>query len=615
MFQVNYQKRKNLELFNELSSEKILNLSEIQNYIPIYKKHFILNENNFNSVNLNHPKYLVKAIESLTNNSTNYKIKCVLNSTSIDVNVFFKLSPMMDPFKYLMNKYKNEIITLPKLNSTIETCPEKMLDMNNSAYIDGFFTYLSSILKNKFNFVNGIDYYGSYLSIKKNYKVNIFDDLEYLLESKSFIQNMNKTFTIDPEYDEIFKQHMLPSIKINEQSDDNNIEDFQFDDFNEDDDYETNKLNFKEFENFNKKNQIEENKESIVFTHLTEKNNEQNKNISDDNNYNDNYNDTDELSEYEYNDDSNTEYDTESESDADNYFKENNNDQEDDIEENENEENEENEENSTLTSSNESYVDEVLYATIPKFPVQIIAMECCEKTLDEYLMNNDITNEELLSILMQIVMTLLVYQSVFDLTHNDLHTNNIVYIHTTEKFLFYKYNGKVYRVPTYGKIFKIIDFGRSIYKLNNQIYCSDSFNYKTDGDSVGQYNCEPYVIPSKNIILPNKSFDLCRLGCSLFDNYFEPNEPISVCNDKNVFSSKRIIYEWCLDDDNVNILYKKSGEERYHDFKIYKMIARKVHNHTPENQLLRPEFDSFSKFKHPKKINNLIDIDLISLKI
>ena len=31
-----------------------------------------------------------------------------------------------------------------------------------------------------------------------------------------------------------------------------------------------------------------------------------------------------------------------------------------------------------------------------------------------------------------------------------------------------------------------------------------------------------------------------------------------------------------------NILYKKNGDERYPDFKLYKMIARTVHNHTPE---------------------------------
>ena len=51
---VNYQKRKNINLFTKFQTNKNLNLSNIQNYIPIYDKFFSLNETNFNSVNLNH---------------------------------------------------------------------------------------------------------------------------------------------------------------------------------------------------------------------------------------------------------------------------------------------------------------------------------------------------------------------------------------------------------------------------------------------------------------------------------------------------------------------------------------------------------------------------------
>ena len=71
-----------------------------------------------------------------------------------------------------------------------------------------------------------------------------------------------------------------------------------------------------------------------------------------------------------------------------------------------------------------------------------------------------------------------------------------------------------------------------------------------------------------------------------------------------------IINEWCKDDNKMNILYKTNGGERYPDFKLYKMIARCVHDHTPQVQLERPEFKKFLINK--KKINNvikLIDID------
>ena len=55
----------------------------------------------------------------------------------------------------------------------------------------------------------------------------------------------------------------------------------------------------------------------------------------------------------------------------------------------------------------------------------------------------------------------------------------------------------------------------------------------------------------------------------------------------------KLIVEWCLDDNGINILYKNNGVERYPDFKLYKMIARYVHNHTPLAQLERPEFKKY----------------------
>ena len=42
-----------------------------------------------------------------------------------------------------------------------------------------------------------------------------------------------------------------------------------------------------------------------------------------------------------------------------------------------------------------------------------------------------------------------------------------------------------------------------------------------------------------------------------------------------------------------NVLYKSNGEERYPNFKLYKMIARTVHEHTPEKQLDYAYFKQF----------------------
>ena len=81
-------------------------------------------------------------------------------------------------------------------------------------------------------------------------------------------------------------------------------------------------------------------------------------------------------------------------------------------------------------------------------------------------------------------MMLITYQKLFKLTHNDLHTNNIMYIETEKRFLYYKINNKHYKVRTFGKIFKIIDFGRAIYYYKNNLIYSDSFH--KDGDAATQ---------------------------------------------------------------------------------------------------------------------------------
>ena len=207
-------------------------------------------------------------------------------------------------------------------------------------------------------------------------------------------------------------------------------------------------------------------------------------------------------------------------------------------------------------------------------------------------------------------MILITYQKCFSFTHNDLHTNNIMYNKTDKKYIYYQYNKKFYKVPTFGRIFKIIDFGRSIYKVNGILCCSDSF--KPNEDAATQYNSEPFFNDKKPRIEPNYSFDLCRLACSIFDYIIEDINEI-----KNIDSCSpliKLIVNWCTDDNGINILYKNNGVERYPDFKLYKMIARCVHNHTPQAQLERQEFTAYCISKKGISKNaKIINIDDIPI--
>ena len=163
------------------------------------------------------------------------------------------------------------------------------------------------------------------------------------------------------------------------------------------------------------------------------------------------------------------------------------------------------------------------------------------------------------------------------------------------------------KVPTFGKIWKVIDFGRAIYWANDKLFYSDS--YLRDGDAATQYNFGDFYNENKAKVVPNPSFDLCRLGCSLFDLVVDEEN----CGPDMPLVNK-LISDWCTDDKDRNIIYKKDGSERYPDFKLYKMIARSVHGHVPADQLSRPIFKRYAvtgpKIKKAiRNIGDVIDID------
>lgn len=218
-----------------------------------------------------------------------------------------------------------------------------------------------------------------------------------------------------------------------------------------------------------------------------------------------------------------------------------------------------------------------LHAIIKKFPVQVIALEKYEDTLDSLL--DEIEPDELTSALMQIIMMLITYQKVYKFTHNDLHTNNVMFVSTDIPYLYYCYNGIHYKVKTFGKLYKMIDYGRAIYTFQNKRFVSNSFH--EDGDAATQYNLEPFFNCSEPPIPPNYSFDLCRLACSILEGMPESD------------GIYKIVEEWSKDDNGESVLLTPDGMERYPDFELYRMISRTVHHHTPEAQLERPIFKAF----------------------
>ena len=477
--------------------------------------------------------------------------------------VFIKYITLIDFLKFLIGKYKNDNLELLPCREEIDENSkyEKYInDKNNYAYVDSMFYYITSKLSKIHHFPHSIECYDQFICKKKDCKINIADDLEYLCDSRFFNENINKLYHFEDDH--------IGTLFTNTKKEKLNIE-------------EAENVLLDDIEVVSIDNSLSLNHEDMV---VVESSCEQQTGGSDDNE--DDSEDDSEDDEDDSEDDSdvvNTSDEEGSEEDEDD--EEGSEDDEEGSEEEDEEGSEDDEEGSESEEENE----EDIFLYIHKIPSQVLVLEKCENTFD-YLLENDLIKiEELESAIFQIITILFTYQKVFKFTHNDLHTNNIMYIPTDETHITYIIEGKTYKVPTFGKIYKIIDFGRSIYQYQGKLLCSDSFS--SNGTAHTQYNFGPYYNPKKPVIEPNYSFDLCRLACSIFD---------FICDDITNINTYRkttpvydLIFSWLYDDNNRNMLYRSNGNDKYPGFKLYKMISKIVHHHTPEKQYDHPCLQKF----------------------
>ena len=253
-----------------------------------------------------------------------------------------------------------------------------------------------------------------------------------------------------------------------------------------------------------------------------------------------------------------------------------------------------------------------ILADIQKFPVMILYTEASEGTMDDLLEDFDEVGARpgtsawetrWKAWVFQVLAALSVGQSIFGFTHNDLHSNNIVWSKTDQEYLYYSCrDGMHFKVPTFGKIFKIIDFGRSIFRVNQTLFFSDDF--RPGNDAAEQYNFGEIYDPEEDEVEPNPSFDLCRFTVSVFEGIF-PSSP-AIKKKPSVLSQEEglkmletesllynVMWSWLLCDDGHNVLMDPSGKERYPDFELYKVIAAQVHNAIPSQQFKKNLFAEF----------------------
>jgi hypothetical protein len=261
--------------------------------------------------------------------------------------------------------------------------------------------------------------------------------------------------------------------------------------------------------------------------------------------------------------------------------------------------------------SSTSFTDEYdVFAEFKGMPVVQVFLEKLTGTMDSLLETSDLAPANTVqketiwaAWLFQICAALSQLQTVLHLTHNDLHTNNVLWKHTDQEFLWYKdTKGQVWKVPTYGRIFSIIDYGRAIFILNGHTCISS--DYDDNHDAAGMYNFGPIEDRDEPRVPPNKSFDLCRLTCSLLRALY-PRNPVgnpkgAILTKENAWEVREtdhalfnVLWLWLKSRSGGNVLETESGKEKYPGFQLYSEIAAEVRSAIPNDQFGKPVFQQF----------------------
>lgn len=439
----------------------ILKIKDCQLYYPIFSLFFNIYNNETSHKNIDFKrryflKEFINIVEEDEYNSNKIilsKILDVSDNTEEIKNVFVKQISILDTSHILLNHYnllykRNNL--LPSTYNYITY--QKINDMNNSSYIDCFFSYIVGLLNEKNINPSFTKYYGCVNGIGNHY-LDISEEIDDFEDYPSFNKGLNKTHEINVYTNDISK--CPESISL-----DSSIDNPQ-----------------------------------------------------------DNSGDEDSESE-----------------------------------------------EGSGSEEDDDYIVKLL-----NIPVISLFIEKLDGTLEDYFKEDTYNIDILISCFFQISFALAYLQKHYEFLHNDLHINNIMYIKTKEEYLYYNFENKYFKIPTYGVIFKIIDFGRCIFKFKKKIFMNDAFSKYGEADT--QYNFPNSYDPLKNKPFnPNFSFDLCRLSTTILD---ELNELTIEKNNKEIQFLALLIK--IIQDKNGNTIY--NGDDQ--TFQLYIDITEKAINGLP----------------------------------
>lgn len=505
---------------------------------------------------------------------------------SESVNTFVKTIHLLNPIEFIKNKYVSPIHPLlPIKNSdNWNYTLNKLHSYNNQAYVDTVANFVLSRFRELDLTPHCVLYYGATTAISQKYTYNISGEYDTYRQCKWFWKGMQNNNA---------KLVVLPPDDLSEISD----EEFDFEEFKND-------IITCPFDNL-------DDDDSVIDI-------DNNNNISiESDNTPIECDELESIHSYDFNTENQESEKDESDKKGVYKIKQNSPKKSDSNPDSESESNPDSESDESIDLGIDIFLE------MSNMPVIMIYQEAQEGTMDD-LLDEEVIDDQLrgtqgwesrwIAWIFQVVATLSFLQNILSFTHNDLHTNNIVWRETDKKFLYYKTsNRQIFRIPTYGKIFSIIDFGRSIFRLGKQLWISD--DHWPNNDAGDQYNFGPFYNKDEPKVKPNESFDLCRLSVSLIDGLFDEQPPqkkgknlkaLSKEDDWIVYETNsplyNLLWSWTVDDEGKTIYEDKDGEEKYPGFDLYVAIAHNVHSAVPREQINNSIFERFKwKNKVPKE--------------
>ena len=542
----------NLDTLKENIKEH-LKITEIQTYFPILSLFFEFYNDSPTNFVLN-SNFLVKSlIEPIEHKKNDSYIKFFFkanilnqsNNESFDKNIFVKVLPILNVSQSMTNDYKlDHNSRLPNIFSSLTS--KKLNNYNNSAYIDSFFSYLGSVLTEQGKCPTFPLFFGTFTGVADEFMYDITEEYSSIKRTSWYKKYNNKLFTlhnVDLESDDNIDS--IDSLKTNHSENSKNLSDLEVEEVIDGDIVEETISDIEILEEANSDIEILEEANSDSDNEILEEANSDNDNDNDNDNEileEDSYMSGDSL---DLNDIRMCNYDTISIDSSSNLS----------------------------LSSSDMY--EINYCCFKDYPVQLNCIEMLEYTLDNYIdkTNNNIPEVEWKSILFQTCFGLSVAQKHYDFVHNDLHSSNIMFKETKLEYLYFNFKGTYFKIPTFGKISKIIDFGRATFNYKKHVFFSDVF--RKHGEAEGQYSYPYYNNLDKCKIKPNKSFDLSRLATTIIE-HFE--------TDSDIY---KLLKLWCMDK------YGNFLMDLEDDFNLYRIIAKNVKSAIPKNQINKLIFKEF----------------------